>query len=341
MNHKVKMMSEDMPGAENKPIILNSNRLQVEIAYPGSVYNWTRFDWTGFVTQVTLDGAHTFCVPESYIPGNGSTKGVGLCNEFGIEIAVGYADAKVGEAFPKIGVGLLKKYDESVYSFANPYEIVQLYPIHVNAGSDQVQFNVDPVDCRGYAARLIKTFKVHDNVLEIHYQLENTGTKPIVTHEYCHNFVGIDKQNISPEYHLHFPYPIELEKVTQGLRTLLPKRLMNLLPGFILDWLAVRAAKKRMSIMKIKGGEVDFTGEPKNAFYMRIFGYHKTEKAQWELTHRTSGVAMREIDDFAPSRAAVWGFTHVVSSEIFTSINLAPGETQNWVRRFEFDKVGA
>ncbi|MBE3039355.1 MAG: hypothetical protein IMZ62_11155, partial [Chloroflexi bacterium] len=46
---------------EAERILLNSQRLEVEISTPGAAYHSTRFDWSGFITQVTLDGAHTFC----------------------------------------------------------------------------------------------------------------------------------------------------------------------------------------------------------------------------------------------------------------------------------------
>ena len=111
-------------------ITIQSPRLKVEIAEPGTVYQRTRFDWSAFITQVTLDGAHTFCVPESYEAGKG-TGGVGLCNEFGIETAVGYADAEPGECFPKLGIGLLKKIDDAPYGFIPPFEIVEKFPIDI------------------------------------------------------------------------------------------------------------------------------------------------------------------------------------------------------------------
>ncbi len=45
---------------------------------------------------------------------------------------------------------------------------------------------------------------------------------------------------------------------------------------------------------------------------------------------------MREYDDFTPVRVAVWGVAHVISAEIFASIQIQPGETQEWTRRYEF-----
>ena len=41
---------------DTRPIVLTGDRLKVEIARPGEFYNGTRFDWSGHITQVTLDG---------------------------------------------------------------------------------------------------------------------------------------------------------------------------------------------------------------------------------------------------------------------------------------------
>ena len=105
----------------NDSILIASDRLQVEIAEPQTIYCSSRFDWTGFITQVTLDKERTFCVPEA-IDGTG-TGGHGLCNEFGITRPIGFDDAAPGETFPKIGVGLLRRPDAEAYSFGRDYEI--------------------------------------------------------------------------------------------------------------------------------------------------------------------------------------------------------------------------
>ena len=41
-------------------IKISSDRLEVEFSYPGSDYRGMRFDWTGFVTQVTLTTPSVF-----------------------------------------------------------------------------------------------------------------------------------------------------------------------------------------------------------------------------------------------------------------------------------------
>ncbi|MHB8061393.1 MAG: hypothetical protein ACYDG2_01980 [Ruminiclostridium sp.] len=96
-------------------IILKNERLEVEITNPGALYSGSRFDWNGFIVQVTLDDAHTFCVSESLEPDKGSG-GRGFCGEFGIEEALGYKETSVEDYFPKIGVGLLKKTDLQPYN---------------------------------------------------------------------------------------------------------------------------------------------------------------------------------------------------------------------------------
>jgi hypothetical protein len=303
-------MTTSIPASYASPIVIRSSRLAVEIAAPGTVYNRTRFDWSGFVTQVTLDGSHTFCVPEDYDP-NAGTGGIGLCNEFGIEKHIGYADARPGESFPKLGIGLLTRPNDAPYNFFKPHEIAQRFPIHIETGENQARFTVDPIDCQGFAARETKTLSVADNCLQIAYRLENVGRRPLITHEYCHNFVGIDQQPLSEDYRLHFPYPVKFEEIP-GLDSMIS------------------------NVLRVDGQDIRWKWTPQKAFYCRPIGFYQTSQPQWELKLEKSGVGMREYDDFAPARVALWGTTHVVSAEIFIDINLHPGQSQTWTRRYEF-----
>jgi len=288
------------------PIHLYSDRLDVEVSQPGIAYAGTRFDWTGFVTQVNLDGRHTFCVPEDYRPGQG-TGGIGLCNEFGIDAPIGYEEAGVGETFPKLGIGLLGRLDERPYSFWYPHQILAHFPIQVAIQNDQATFTTQPLDCRGYAVRLVKTLRAEKNQLRIDYQLENVGSRPIHTNEYVHNFVGIDQRHFGPEYVLNFPYPTAIEEPSA-----------------------------ENAILTCNGAHLIQKETPQEAFYARLTGFHQTAEPQWELVYQPAGTAMREYDEFTPTRIAVWGTQHVISVEVFHAIDLLPGQTQRWARRYEF-----
>ena len=299
---------------ENSPIVLRSDCLVVEIAQSGTVYSGTRFDWTNFITQVTLDKTHTFCVPESLTPGQGSG-GIGLCNEFGIEEPIGYDDARPGESFPKLGIGLLARPDDAPYNFFRPYEIVAPFPIHVTAHTTQATFTIEPLECRGYAVRLTKTVTVEGAGLTVAYALENVGEKPVVTTEYIHNFMRIDEHAIGPDYRLRMPYTIEFAAQE----------------GPFAERLA-----QMMAILDVQGGDLRCKVTPEHPFYCRPLGFAKTDAAQWELIHEPTGVGLREYDDFAPARVAVWGTMHVISAEVFVPVNVQPGATQRWTRRYEF-----
>ena len=328
-----------LPVDVKTPITITSKQLSIEVALPGSVYTGTRFDWSGFITQVTLTGTdatqHTFCMPESLQPGQG-TGGSGICNEFGNDKPVGYADAQPGESFPKFGVGLLKRPELPNYNFFHPHEIDKEYPVQISSTADSVTFIEEPIDCRGYAARLTKVVKVYENWLEIAYQLENVGAKPIQTNEYCHNFMGIDRHPIGPDYRLHFPFGIQLEDIAAAYRHFLPTILRVILPVFLQDKLLLRKAAPGNKTVQIRGSDFNFRETPQYAFYFRPLGFSKTDSYQWELTYIPSNVKMREYDDFNPSRIAVWGTGHVISAEIFIDININPSQTQSWTRRYEF-----
>lgn len=227
-------------------------------------------------------------------------------------MAIGYADAQPGDCFPKPGIGLLVRPDGQDYNFFRPYQIAQMFPVQVEAESDQASIVVEPLDCRGYAARLLKTVTVQGDQVVIAYRLENVGRQPIATHEYCHNFCGIDGHLLGPDYHLHMPYRIELGEMPAAWRQRLDEAL------YIEDrYIRCRAT-------------------PKGQFYCRLLGFNRSDEPQWELVHVPSGVGVREYDDFAPSRVAVWGTAHVISAEVFVDIHLDPGEFQTWSRRYQF-----
>lgn len=292
-----------MDNTSNKHIQLKSDRLSVEIAYPGTVYSGSRFDWNGFITGIVLDGKHSFCVPESPIPGQGSG-GFGLCNEFGINTAVGYDDAKPGEKFPKLGTGLLTRpIDESDYFFFNKYEVTP-FPVKIKNDDSTVVFEVEPIECNGYAVKMTKKISVEDNKLFIDYRLENVGSKPVITEEYCHNFFAVNNNKIGAGYLLRFPYDIN--------------------PDCVPD------------VMDIKDREIRWNTVPSKDFKCSPQGFHNAKPHYWELLFEPDRAGIREYSEFPVANVAIWGTTHVVSPEVFININIKPGETKEWTRKYEF-----
>lgn len=289
---------------QEKQIILNNNRLKVNIAQPGQLYNGSRFDWTGIILQVTLDDRHTFGTHESFKLGEGCG-GMGLCNEFGIEDVIGYEEALVNEKFPKIGIGLLTKKDEEEYCFYRPYE-VEPFPLMTDTGEDWVAFTSQPIENKGYALELNKTIKLRDNFIDVEYTLKNVGIKPIMTNEYNHNFVSIDDCPIGPQYTLRLPFEIKPEKIPD--------------------------------VLELDGKNITWNRTPDYDFYLKVPGFDTGGSYSWEITNESIGAGMREYSNFPVQQFALWGRAHVVSAEIFCEIYLEPEQTKSWKRTYEFYK---
>ncbi len=292
-----------MPYIESTDVSLNNDRLSVQISYPEAVYKGSRFDWNGFITQVTFDGKHTFCVPEALIPGKGCG-GQGLCGEFGIDEAIGYSETSIGDYFLKIGVGHLKKIDNKPYDFFKYYPVIPIIS-SVTVTSDKVLFQAKSTINDGYSYEYTKKIKIEGSFLIIYYSLKNTGSRKMETTEYCHNFIGINNNVVSSSYKLKISGQITLEKVVGVIR-----------PGYgTLTWP---------------------DQEIKQEFYCIVKDFNKNSGYSWELYNSDLGVGLREIDDFEILKFAVWGSKHVISPETFVKLELEPGQTKSWMRKYEF-----
>jgi hypothetical protein len=288
-------------------LTLRNERLSVDIGEPGTVYTGPRFDWTGWVRQVTLDGAYRFCAPESLTEGEG-TGGEGLCNEFGLLLPLGFDEAAPGGRFPKLGAGLLlKRAADRTYSHAEPYDIAPYAMSFAQEGEREAVFRVEPSACLGYAAALERRIRLDGNRMSIRCRLHNVGAKPIHTHEYCHNFLAVNGLPLGPDYELQFAEPLAGEEAGP-LRWLDRSR-------FTLD------------------------DEPSTPIYFRREGPFRPG-LQWTLRHRVSTAAVSEAVDFAPALIAVWGVAHVISPEVFFEFTVLPGESVEWERRFAFSVNG-
>lgn len=287
---------------------LSNGILTVQLADVGS-YRGTRFDWTGFITQITLEkGKHTFCVSESLIPGQG-TGGAGLCNEFGISRAIGYDEIEVGEWFPKPGVGLLQKQSSDSYAFDGIYPLI---PFHVSVeySKHSVTYTVHPMECRGYSMLMSKTVSIEGDRLSISYTLENKGIKPLHTEEYVHNFIGIDHKETGAEYELRVPGELKVEEPESSYTE---------------------------NLLQVYENTLSWRGKPDRPFYCRLSGWENAgSDMYWELVNRQVGAGLRESGDFRAERMALWGEGHVISSEVFADISILPRHSKHWRRIYQF-----
>ena len=294
-------------------IILSNSRLKVEIDKPGSIYKGTRFDYTGFIRQITLDNIHTFCGNESTDLCVSHKTGAGLSNEFGIDKPIGYENCPVGRKFMKIGVGLLTRDSFESYSFYKKYSLLPA-DIETNVlDSDAVLFSCNIGETRGFSTFLKKKISITENNLKIQYTLFNSGVEDIITNEYCHNFLAINNSPISSSYTLELPFLIDQKKF---------RELVN-----------------PQKVMQIGSNIISWNGIPESDFFISSLGSFKKNAFSWRLLQNDLKLSVSESLFPKASQLNLWGAGHTVSPEMFFEINLKPGENVSWERQFSFNTL--
>ena len=200
--------------------ILKSRYLKVNVLLPdekNGYYRSTRFDWSGIICQVQYRGHTFFQEWEKYDgtinlgvhdPLNNGTA-TGTAEEF--RNPLGYDEAKIGEPFVKIGVGILEKAENKPHHWAFPYKVIEYGKWKINSDEDHISFVQDLNTQFGYGYQYEKHIVLSKNTPEITvvHTLKNTGNKEINTNPYCHNFFCFDNQFIGKDYKIEFSNRIE------------------------------------------------------------------------------------------------------------------------------------
>jgi hypothetical protein len=230
------LQSGARPSAAGPPEASISNGLvRAKLYLPDAengYYRGTRFDWSGVIASLEYQGHNYFGQwfplydPKLHDSISGpveeySTGGSGL----------NYMEAKPGETFVKIGVGVLKKPDEPRYAFRNPYEILDSGKWSVRSRPDSVEFSQELNDPKsGYAYVYRKTVRLATAKpqLVLEHNLKNTGRKVIETSVYNHGFFVIDGQPTGPDFSMSFPFEIKGASEMSGLAEARGNRIVYL-----------------------------------------------------------------------------------------------------------------
>ncbi len=293
-------------------ILLDNGTLRVEMCTPGEhPSDGSRFDRAGFITEVVLKNEMHFCASENRNNNHPTTHGRGLCCEFRYN---GWADAKVGERYPKIGVGLILKEDEESYAFYKKYDI-HPYPVEWTETENAVEFRTGALPCCGVAVTQYKKISIEGNTLTIDCELTNVGEKPLETGEYCHNFINIDGYAIGPEYRLDLPcmkdfgHEAVINRYTQA-----PSNLIADGKGFTFSGY---------------DGKIIITS-------VSTDGMSSEMPFRWSLSNKAAKAGIYAEDFYTPSSVTFWITDHLFSPEFIQTISLAPGETAKWTRKMTF-----
>ena len=311
--------------------ILRSKRLEIRIREPGEIYRASRFDWSTNVDSIILDGKHQFASTEILDSAKARVRGGGLHSEFGIRGALGYESAKIGERFGKIGVGFIRREDSDPYDFYRLYEDIEPTPNKVREinhdDGEELEISGATALHQKFGWKLVRRYRVASHSLTVKTELTNTGTEPILTSEYCHNFLKLGEKNVGPDYALSFDFPLseQFEDVNDKSRVL--EALPGKTPRFIKEpandpgsqfWVgsllpAAPSLTEKMPIAELP------------------------QRTQWTLRDSETGLSASERLDGPCLRVDMWGRRYVCSVELFARIDLRPGERQTWSRHYVFD----
>jgi len=290
--------------------ILKNDLLEIEIDFPLENYNFSRFDWTGKIASVKYKNIYISGV-EKLNDEDDTKSGKGFYNEFGFKTPIGYTETKVGDWFHKIGVGLLKKEYED-YLIGRKYDI-QPAEFNVSTKSNTIIIDCNSAIVNGYSYFLKKEISLIESGFIIKYYLKNTGEKTINTDEYNHNFMAINKEFISSDYILKFPFDIKPELFEENVNP---------------------EAKA-----EIRKREIRFNGSPKEQFFFSNLSGDENIEANWEILNTKNKIGISERGNFKTTKVNVWGWKHVISPELYFNITIEPGKELEWSRIYEVFEI--
>ncbi len=303
------MSAADFPQAE-----ISNGQIKAKLYLPDAqkgYYQGTRFDWSGQIPELAYAG-HTFFGqwfdkydPKIHDAIQGPveeflTKGAGL----------GYAEAKPGENFVKIGIGAIRKPEEGAFRQFGTYEIADNGKWTVKTGADFVEFTQTLSDTNGYAYVYRKTVRLlkDEPVMVLQHSLKNTGRKEIESSVYEHNFYMIDNKPAGPDYVVKFPWTVHAKADLKGAAETRGKEFVYL-----------RELAKGQSVYT----DMDGFGPSEADYDIRV-------------ENRAAGAGVAQTGDRPISNLHFWSIRSTVCPEAFIDMRIEPGHEFTWNISYRF-----
>ena len=274
-------------------------------------YCGTRFDRGGVVADWKVNGATLFHAWKSGQDAASADDITGPCEEFDTAGPADYAAAKVGETFVKIGVGELRKDRDEPYQFMKTYPVTNPGTRAYSVAGGVHTFTHEVAAKSGVGYKLVKTVESADDasaaVLRLRSTLTNTGTKPITTRVYNHNFFNVNRDPVGPNYRLEFAGKL-------------------------------RATKSEGRTDELAGKEADaltFRGKLDTGHVYVEYADLPTTPYRFTMRHTPSGTAVEVASDRPMSALRVWGISTTICPEPFIAIeDLQPGKSFAWTTTY-------
>lgn len=295
------------------PALSLSNELVAMDLYlpePGKgYYRGTRFDWSGVISSLRFRGHEYFGEwKEGHDPNNHDdicgpveafqTGGAGL----------GYREAKPGDPFVRIGIGVLRKPDEPGYRWNHTYEIIDPGKWAVEHGADWIEFR-QALSCPGgWAYVYTKRIALAKDPpgFAIAHVLRNTGTRAIDTDQFNHNFFVIDKQPTGSDFIVRFPFSVHAAGDLKGL---------------------LETRGRELLFPKV------FTKDDVVGTALEGFG-SDIKDHEIAIENRKTGAAVKITCDRPLDRLYFWTIRTTICPEPYIRMTVPPGGEEKWTIRY-------
>lgn len=283
-------------------LLSKGKQLKIELCHPGTYYQGTRFDWSGVFRRISFNG--TLYADEWFDDKTelSHDRVCGPSEEF--FSAIGYEEAKPGNLFLKMGIGLLEKDTMDEYDAFHLYRIVEHGSWSVKNDSLSATF-IHEMDGIYKYEKIVRI--TGENSFEILHRLTNTGNKLLSTQNYCHNFFNVDNRRTGPDTFF------ELDFHPEG------KWRENSIHGYVKD------------------NSFRFDAEMPLGRDTYLNGVIPPQRSDYSVTVNCLGGAKKvKIScDHPASQWAFWANARVATPEPFVRIDIEPGKSASWTTNYK------
>lgn len=270
----------------------------------------TRFDWSGVIASLEYKGHQYFGQWFPRYDPKLHDAIMGPVEEYRTkEAGLGYDEAKPGETFIRIGVGVVRKPEERAYQTFKTYDIVDNGKWTVKPHKDRVEFQHVLKDETGYAYIYRKVVRLVKGKPELvlEHSLKNTGKKPIETAQYDHNFFVIDGRPTGPEFTVKFGFDARSERPLKGAQV---------------------AGRKLVYLRELENRESVFT---------QIEGFGNTAKDyDFRIENAKAGAGVHITGDRPLTKIVYWSIRTTLCPEPYIEMRVDPGREVKWKIGYEF-----
>ena len=306
-------LAAGLTGADCPEAAVSNGVIDARLYLPDAVrgyYRGTRFDWSGVVASLRYKGHEYFGVWFPRYDPQLHDSITGPVEEFGAgDGGLGYAAANPGGTFLRIGIGALRKPDEPAYRRFGTYEIASHGQWKVRQEAQSVEFTHE-ASAAGYGYVYRKTVRLTPDEPEmvLEHSLRNTGSGPIATTQYNHNFFVIDQQPSGPGYRVTFAFDARPSRGIRGPAVIDGRHLTF-------------------------GREL---GQAESVF-TELTGFGPSAKDyDIRIENRNAGAAVRITGDRPLAKMVFWSNPRTVCPEPYIAIEVEPGREIAWSCRYRF-----